>query len=439
MLRLEQRDDQERLVVEPATSMQGSLRVPGDKSISHRAVMLAAVARGESLIKGFLPAEDTLNTLGAIKSLGVKVEKGAEGYLIRGRGGDYFEEPRDVMEMGNSGTGMRLLTGMLSAQGDGYFVLTGDASLRQRPMKRIIGPLSRMGGRILGRCNHSLPPLTVLGSELEPINYRLPIPSAQVKSSILLAALFTEGTTTIKQPLPSRDHTERMLSYLGAQIDCQENEIRLQGPASLQGAIIDIPGDLSSAAFLLVAGMLLPESRLELREVGINPTRSGLLEILQRMGASLTLRESRELSGEPRGELAVSSSSLRGIELGEEVIPRLIDEIPVLVAAAVLARGQTVIRGAKELRVKETDRIKALVTEFGRMGASIQELEDGMIIEGQEELPGGVTCESYGDHRIAMALAVAGLASRRGVTIRNWECTHTSFPGFVELLNNTIN
>lgn len=338
-----------------------------------------------------------------------------------------------MVDCGNSGTTMRLMSGILAAQ-PFFSVLTGDQYLRKRPMGRVINPLSEMGAKILGRDGNTKAPLAIDGGGLKSAEYRSPVASAQVKSAVLLAGMQIEGTTTVYEPHLSRDHSERMLRYFGADIESFEGGARVTGPVVLNGRDVDVPGDISSAAFFLVAGLIVPGAELLLKNVGVNPTRSGIIDILQQMGGSIELLNQRELSGEPVADLLVKSSNLKGIEIGGELVPRAIDEFPVVSVAAAFADGVTTISDAKELRVKETDRISAMCETLGKLGAQIEPLEDGMRITGGGALSGG-TVNSFGDHRIAMSLAVAALRADAEVTIKDTGCTATSFPNFWELLN----
>jgi 3-phosphoshikimate 1-carboxyvinyltransferase len=425
--------------VNPADKISGEIRVPGDKSISHRSLILASIAAGESKIEGLLEAEDCLSTMGIMRDLGIKITKGGAGkYTVQGKGLDGLEEADDVLDCGNSGTSMRLLAGLLASQ-DFYSVLTGDHSLRKRPMQRIIGPLSKMGAKIWSR-RDGLAPLSIKGQQLEAMEYKLPVASAQLKSSILLAALKTEAETVIIEPAVSRDHTERMLKGAGIDLEILEDRIILKQAAErkLNPFEINVPGDISSAAFFIAAGLLAAEGELLIKNVGINQTRSGFLEVVEAMNGKIELLNKRDQGGEPTADILVKPSDLKGTEVSGEVIPRLIDEIPIISVLAVFAEGKTVIKDAEELRVKETDRIKAVVTEFERLGIEITENEDGMEISGPQPVEGGIEVESYHDHRIAMSLAVLALNSKRGITINGSEIIATSFPNFKELLKEVI-
>lgn len=425
--------------VNPADKISGQIRVPGDKSISHRSLILSSIAEGESKIEGLLEAEDCLSTMGIMRDLGIEITKEAKGkYTVQGKGLDGLQEADDVLDCGNSGTSMRLLAGLLASQ-DFYSVLTGDHSLRKRPMQRIIGPLSRMGAEIWSR-RDGLAPLSIKGQPLEAVEYELPVASAQLKSSILLAALKTEAETVIIEPAVSRDHTERMLKGAGIDLEILKDRIILKKSAErrLKPFEINVPGDISSAAFFIAAGLLAAEGELLIKNVGINQTRSGFLEVVEAMGGQIDLLNERDQGGEPTADILVKPSNLKGTEVSGEVIPRLIDEIPIISVLAVFAEGKTVIKDAEELRVKETDRIKAVVTEFERLGIEIKENEDGMEISGPQQVEGGIEVESYHDHRIAMSLAVLALNTEKGITINGSEIIATSFPNFKELLAEVI-
>lgn len=418
----------------PAKRVRGDFTVPGDKSISHRAIMFASLAQGESRIRGLLRGEDCLSTLHAFRCLGIAVdEKGENEIIIQGRGLDGLREPDNVIDCGNSGTTMRLMSGILAAQ-PFFSILTGDQYLRRRPMGRVINPLTAMGARILGRDGNSKAPLAIDGGGLTASEYHSPIASAQVKSAVILAGMQVEGTTTVYEPHLSRDHSERMLRYFGADLESFSGGARVNGRVQLNGNDVDVPGDISSAAFFLVAGLIVPDSELLLKNVGVNPTRSGVIDILQQMGGSIELTNLREFSGEPVADLLVKSSSLQGIDIGGDLIPRAIDEFPVISVAAAFAEGVTTIRDAKELRVKETDRIAAMCECLGALGVTIEPLEDGMRVVGGSTINGGEV-NSFGDHRIAMSMAIAALGASADIKIVDAACTETSFPGFWELVD----
>lgn len=424
----------EKMTVNPTIGLRGDIRPPGDKSISHRSVMIGAIAEGVTEIDNFLSGEDCLATIRAFENMGVRVDgAGTSSIRVHGAGLDGLKEPGDILDMGNSGTSMRLISGILAGQ-PFYSVLTGDRSLRNRPMKRITEPLRLMGAQVYGR-KGDLAPLTIAGGSLNPISYRTPVASAQIKSCILLAGLFADGETIVIEPAESRDHTERMLRGFGAQVMSQGLERKVKGRPKMSGHKITVPGDISSAAYFLAAAILCRDSEVVIRNVGVNPTRAGVLEALKAMGARISLENYREESGEPVADLYARSSQLKGADFSGGFIVRMLDEIPLLAMAATQANGETKIRDAAELRVKETDRIAATVSELRRLGAQIEELDDGMIIAGGSKLEGG-ECESHGDHRMAMSLAVAGLISREDTTIRDVSCVNTSFPGFWEMLSS---
>ena len=408
--------------------LQGELSVPGDKSISHRALLLGAIARGETRISGLLAAEDVQATADCLRALGVEISPlDAPVVIVSGEGLHHLASPGRDLCCGNSGTTMRLLLGILAGQSFAAR-LTGDESLSRRPMDRVAHPLSQMGAQISGRSERCLPPVEVRGGALTAINYHSPVASAQVKSAVLLAGLCAEGVTSVSEPYRSRDHTERMLAAFGAQVATDELTVSVRG-GELMGCAMTVPGDISSAAFLLVAGLLVGESRVAVTAVGVNPTRTGMLDVLRAMGAGIAASDEAAESGEPVATLTASASRLRGCEIGAELVPRLIDELPVLCVAAALADGTTRITGAQELRVKESDRLEAMATELGKLGARITEHPEGLTIEGIERLQGAEVC-GRGDHRVAMALAVAGLAAEGETIITEAGGIATSFPGF---------
>jgi 3-phosphoshikimate 1-carboxyvinyltransferase len=431
-----------RLIVRPAARLSGTVAVPGDKSISHRAILLAALADGPTVIRNYLPADDCLRSLAAVEALGVTVLKESAPALrlrIDGKGADALKEPAALIDLGNSGTSLRLLTGVLAGR-PFVSVLTGDASLRRRPMRRVIEPLTRMGAEVFAWGGGERAPVVIQGKRpLRSIEAALPVASAQLKSALLLAALSAEGMTRITEPARSRDHTERMLPQFGARISVDEAGVSLAGPQRLRGAEIDIPGDLSSAAFPLVAAIIIGSSatgaaggEVRLPLVGVNPTRTGLLGLLGAMGATIEIGRLREMSGEPVADLTARPAALRGVTAAGSEIVAMIDEFPILCVAAAVAKGETVVRDAAELRVKESDRIAVMGKELRKLGVGIEELPDGVRIAGGAPLR-GATCRSHGDHRIAMALAVAGLAARGETIIEDVQCIETSFPGFVDL------
>lgn len=421
--------------IKPAQSLRGEVKVPGDKSISHRSIMFGSLAEGITRVSGFLMGEDNLSTWKAFESMGVSIRHTGETSLeIEGVGLDGLKEPTDVLDCGNSGTTMRLMSGLLAGQ-DFFSVLTGDKYLRKRPMKRVVTPLAAMGARIWGRDGGERAPLAIQGGGLNPTSYDSPVASAQVKSAVLLAGLSVDGETRVTEPHLSRDHSERMLTYFGADVRPFDGGVSITGRPRLEGREVVVPGDVSSAAFFMVAGLVTPGAELLIRNVGINPTRSGIIDILTAMGGQLELLDMREESGEPVADVMVRHSALKGIDIHGDMVPRAIDEFPVVSVAAALAEGTTIIRDAEELRVKETDRIAAMVSELGKLGANVTARPDGMEIVGVEQLTGG-NVMSHGDHRIAMSMAVAALSAKDDVTIDDTGCTETSFPGFWELLDN---
>ncbi|MBE9175328.1 3-phosphoshikimate 1-carboxyvinyltransferase [Synechocystis salina LEGE 06155] len=429
----------QRLTINPpaqGVALTGRLRVPGDKSISHRALMLGAIATGETIIEGLLLGEDPRSTAHCFRAMGAQIsELNSEKIIVQGRGLGQLQEPSTVLDAGNSGTTMRLMLGLLAGQRDCLFTVTGDDSLRQRPMSRVIQPLQQMGAKIWARNNGKFAPLAVQGSQLKPIHYHSPIASAQVKSCLLLAGLTTEGDTTVTEPALSRDHSERMLQAFGAKltIDPATHSVTVHGPAHLTGQRVVVPGDISSAAFWLVAASILPGSELLVENVGINPTRTGVLEVLAQMGADITPENERLVTGEPVADLRVRSSRLQGCTFGGEIIPRLIDEIPILAVAAAFAEGTTRIEDAAELRVKESDRLAAIASELGKMGARVTEFADGLEIQGGTPLK-GAEVDSLTDHRIAMALAIAALGSGGQTILNRAEAAAISYPEFFTTL-----
>ncbi len=417
-------------------SLQGQIRVPGDKSISHRALMLGAIAQGETQIQGLLLGEDPRSTASCFRAMGAEIsELNTELVRVKGIGLGHLQESADVLNAGNSGTTLRLMLGLLASHQGRLFVVTGDSSLRSRPMSRVVKPLQQMGAQIWGRQGGSLAPLAIQGQTLQPIHYQSPIASAQVKSCILLAGLMADGQTTVTEPALSRDHGERMLQAFGAEINInpETHSVTITGPAELHGQTVIVPGDISSAAFWLVAGAIVPGSELLIENVGVNPTRTGVLEALSMMGANVELENQRIVAGEPVADLRVRSSSLKGCTIAGDLIPRLIDEIPILAVAAVFAQGKTVIRDAGELRVKESDRISAMATQLNQMGARVTELPDGLEIIGDTPLT-GTDVDSHTDHRIAMSLAIAALNATGTTTIHGAEAVAISYPDFISTL-----
>lgn len=426
------------LVLEKVNKLKGNISVPGDKSISHRSLILGSIAQGETRIYNFLDSLDCLKTLECMQALGAEIDLGKDNFIkIKGKGLYGLQEPKDMLDVGNSGTTIRLLTGLLSGQ-NFYSVLNGDNSIRRRPMKRVVEPLRLMGADIWGRKDGQFAPLSVRGNKLNPLHYTLPVASAQVKTALLLAGLYAAGETVIKEPLPTRDHTERMLKVMQADIKISSPEVKIKGGKELKSTEIFIPGDISSAAYFIAAASILRDSQILIKHVGVNPTRTGIIKILKMMGAKINILNYQIKSNEPQADLKIEYSELKGIEIRKEEVPLLIDELPLVAVVATQAQGKTVVSGAKELRVKETDRIKATVNELKKMGADIEEKDDGFIVTGPSRLKGAV-CESYNDHRIAMSLAVAALLAEGKTVIKNSECIDISFPGFEKTLQNLIN
>ena len=426
------------LVLEKVNKLKGNIFVPGDKSISHRSLILGSIAQGETRVYNLLNSLDCLRTLGCMQALGVKIELDENNSVnIKGKGLYELQEARSILDVGNSGTTIRLLTGLLSGQ-NFYSVLNGDTSIRKRPMKRVVQPLRLMGADIWGREDGHFAPLSIKGSNLNPLHYTLPVASAQVKSALLLAGLYTTGETVIREPLSTRDHTERMLKIMRADIKISPSEIKVMGGKELRGTDIFIPGDISSAAYFIAVASILRDSQIIIKQVGVNPTRTGIIEMLKKMGTKIDILNYQIKSNEPQADLMIEYSNLKGVEIKKENVPFLIDELPLIAVVATQAQGKTVVSGARELRAKETDRIKAIVSELKKMGADIEEREDGFAVNGPTRLQGAV-CESYNDHRIAMSLAVAALFAEGKTVVRNSECIDISFPGFEKILQNLIN
>ncbi len=416
----------------PSTGLHGTISVPGDKSVSHRSVMLGALADGVTHVSGFLMGEDCLSTIDCFRKMGVPIEVGDDRTVtVHGVGLHGLKQPAERLYTGNSGTTTRLISGILSGQSF-EVSLTGDASIEKRPMGRIIQPLRQMGADITG-VDDKFCPLTIRPGKLHGIEYTLPVASAQLKSAILLAGLYADTPTTVIEPAPSRDHTERMLRALGCRVDTDGCRITLYPPEKLTARDVIVPADISSAAFFLVAGAIVPNSEITIRDVGVNPTRDGVIEVLKNMGADITLSNLRD-EGEPICDITVRSSQLHGVEIGGAVIPRLIDELPVLAVAAAFAQGETVIRDAAELKVKESNRIAAMVSELSRAGADVTETEDGMIIRGGRPLH-GAAFETYHDHRIAMSMAVCALACSGDSEILDENVVAISYPDFFDALH----
>jgi len=419
--------------------INGTVEVPGDKSISHRSIILSSLTKENVIIDNFLFSEDCKNTLEILKKIGVKYSTSKNCVMIEGCGISNFVEPDDILYAGNSGTSIRLLSGLLC--GCNFMsILSGDKSINNRPMDRIINPLTEMGAKIYGRLNNKkAPPVIFGGSMLKGIKHEINVASAQVKSCLAIAALFAEGSTEIIQPAVSRDHTERMLEYFGADIQYDGRYTKIMPGKNLKGKDIFVPGDFSSAAFFIIAALILEKSKVLIKNVGINPTRSYLLNVLKEMGANIEIKNERIKSNEIIADIEASSSILKAVSVNEEVIPNIIDEIPILSVAAAFAEGLTKIRGAKELRLKESDRIKSISTEFKKAGIKVDEYPDGLEIHGSRHREiNSSSLKSYGDHRIAMSLVVLALKGKAEVKISSTKCINTSFPGFEDKIFNMI-
>lgn len=415
-----------KYTIKKIDSANGTVTVPGDKSISHRAVMLGSVAEGDTKITGFLRGADCLSTIACFREMGIEIEDNDTEIIVHGKGLYGLSKPKEILYTGNSGTTTRLLCGLLCGQ-EFDCDITGDASICKRPMKRVREPLSLMGANI----SSDFCPLHITGSKLHGMDYKMPVASAQVKTAIVLAGLYAEGETVIHETEKSRDHTELMLSAMGADIEVCGNDVTVRSGKKLCGQNIEVPGDISSAAFFMVLGAVMPKSCITIKNVGINPTRTGIIDVLRAMGADMQLINERVATGERVADIVIRSSQLNGTEIGGDIIPRLIDELPVIAVAAVFAEGQTVIRDAQELKVKETNRISAVVNEFVKCGIDITETDDGMIINGNKPIK-GADFKSYGDHRMAMSLAVLAQKAHGESTIDDAECVSVSYPTFFE-------
>jgi 3-phosphoshikimate 1-carboxyvinyltransferase len=436
-------NDRQDLTITPpisGLSVKGAITIPGDKSISHRALMLGAIAAGETIIEGLLLGEDPRSTAACFSAMGAEIsELNSERVIVKGIGLGNLQEPTDVLNAGNSGTTLRLMLGLLASHPNKFFTVTGDSSLRSRPMSRVVKPLQEMGAAIWGRKDNSIAPLAIKGQQLKPTHYHSPIASAQVKSCLLLAGLMVDGKTTVTEPALSRDHSERMLQAFGAELalDRATNSVTITGKPQLRGQNVVVPGDISSAAFWLVAAAIVPGSQLVIENVGVNPTRTGILEVLDMMGADVQQENQRTVAGEPVADLRIKSSQLKACTIAGEIIPRLIDEIPILAVAAVFAEGTTVIKDAEELRVKESDRIAVMASQLNKMGAKITELPDGLEIVGGTQLTGSEV-DSFTDHRIAMSLAIAALNAKGTTNIHRAEAASISYPDFFATLKKVL-
>ncbi|MGZ8373341.1 MAG: 3-phosphoshikimate 1-carboxyvinyltransferase [Nitrospira sp.] len=433
------------LTITPGRPLRGTTTVPGDKSLTHRAIILTALAEGTSTITGYSQGEDCLNTMRAFQGLGIPITQTPTELTVGGKGFGGLSEPSAPIDCGNSGTGIRLLTGLLAGQ-NFFSILTGDESIRRRPMGRVVKPLREMGAVIGGRKAGELAPLAITGGGLHGIEYTSPVASAQIKSSLLLAGLFAQGQTRYKEPRLSRDHTERMFQFFGIPLTKEDGALVLHGRSSVgwQGVHVTIPGDFSAAAFFIVGATIVRGSDITIYNVGMNPTRTGLIEIMKKMGADIQVLGLREAAGEPVADLRVKSSVLKSVTIGHDLIPHTIDEFPVLCVAASVAEGDTVISGAEELRVKESDRIATMSRELKAMGALIEEQPDGMIIRGlghggeNGRLNAADKAQSHGDHRVAMSLAIGGLTAEQSMTIADTSCLDTSFPNFEKTLTDLL-
>ena len=419
-----------------AKGLKGQLAVPGDKSISHRAVMLGSIASGNTEIHHFLQGADCLSTISCFRRMGVEIENRGNMVVVHGKGMRGLSAPSGMLDCGNSGTTMRLMSGILAAQ-PFPSTLTGDASIQKRPMKRIMEPLTQMGAHISSLRENGCAPLRIKPGKLHGIHYHTPVASAQVKSAILLAGLYGDGPTKVTEPALSRNHTELMLRHFGAEIASEGVTAAVMPAKELYGAKVEVPGDISSAAYFIAAALMVPGSEVLIRNVGVNPTRDGMIRVCQAMGADLTLENVRSREAEPMADLLVRHSSLKGVEIGGEIIPALIDELPMIAAMACAAQGTTVIKDAAELKVKESNRIRIMVENLSAMGADIRETEDGMIIEGGRPLH-GASVDSHLDHRIAMTFAVTSLIADGVTTIKDADCVRISYPGFYQDLSRLL-
>ena len=421
-------------VINNSKAIKKTITIPGDKSISHRSVMLGSLANGTTHVHGFLTGEDCLSTIACFKKMGIEIELDGTDVTVHGKGLNGLKAPTETLDVGNSGTTLRLMTGILSAQPFSCTV-TGDSSIQKRPMDRVEKPLKQMGAEITGQGGEKiLAPLHITGHSLKGTHYTLPVASAQVKSAIILAGLYAEGKTVITEPEATRDHTEIMLNHFGADIKRNGNDITVTPVKELYAKEIFVPGDISSAAYFMVLGAVCPDSDITIKNVGINPTRTGIITVLENMGTNITLLNERTVSGEKVADINVKyTPSLKSTTVEGDIIPKLIDEIPVIAVAACFAEGTTVIKDAQELKVKESNRIKTVVNELKKFGADIEETDDGMIIKGKCSLKGAV-CDSHNDHRIAMSMAVAGIMAEGSTTIKDSQCVDISFPTFFSLL-----
>jgi len=427
-----------KVLIKKSKGFKGEILIPGDKSISHRAAFIGSMASGFTEITNFLLAGDCLSTIRCLQKIGVDIRREENNkIIINGKNLYSFSEPKSILDAKNSGTTARFLLGLLSGQSF-FSIITGDSSLQKRPMGRVVEPLRKMGSWIEGRNKGNNLPLAIQGQKLKGIKYKIPIHSAQLKSALIISGLLSDGMTELEEPLPTRDHTERMLHFLEADIKKQGGLIRIRGRNRFKGGKIIIPGDISSASYFIAAATLIENSSIHIPNIGINSTRIGFIKTLKKMGGKITVNEKKTICNEPVAALTVSSSNLKGIEIKADEIPALIDEIPLIALLATQAKGKTIIRGASELRVKESDRLKTIVSNFRKMGVEVEEMEDGFIIEGPQQLK-GASLQSFGDHRIAMIMAIAGLLAEGKTEIENFSCYKVSFPDFYSILQKWEN
>lgn len=423
-----------KLLVKKSEALIGEVEVPGDKSISHRALIFSSMGEGDSIIRNFLFSQDCISTMNCLKALGVSIEVCEDVIRVKGNGIKGFREPENVLDAGNSGTTIRLLTGLLSGLPGIFSVITGDSSLRRRPMKRVVEPLRKMGARIWGRNDDNNPPLAIKGERLIGENHILSVASAQVKSALLIAGLLAEGETCVTEPSLSRDHTERIFQYLGLPLEKKGLTLKTHGIEGYRNKDFSIPGDFSSAAFIVAAGLLIEGSKLVIKNVGINPTRTGMLDVLRKAGAKLKIIDKWEDGGEPVGNLMVEYSDLEAFEVKGSIVPTLIDEVPILAIIATQAKGESIFKDVEELKVKESDRIKAVIDGINKMGGKAEVIDNGFVVYGPTRLK-GEEIETYGDHRIAMAFAIAGLIAN-GETIVESDSINISFPTFTKTIKS---
>ncbi|XQY90395.1 3-phosphoshikimate 1-carboxyvinyltransferase [Metabacillus sp. HB246100] len=422
-------------VLSKVNKLEGTIEIPGDKSISHRAVMFGSIAKGKTEIRNFLMGADCLSTVSCFKKMGVEIEVSKEVVIVKGNGYEGLKEPKDILDVGNSGTTTRLMMGIV-AGAPFHTCIIGDESIAKRPMSRVSNPLRLMGATIDGRDNGEYTPLSIRGGQLTSIEYHSPVASAQVKSAILLAGLRTANEETrVIEPHKSRDHTERMLRAFGVEVNEDELSASVVGGQSLKATNIFVPGDISSAAFFLVAGAIVPNSRIILKNVGINPTRTGILDVLNKMGASIEIDQHEESEFEPLADITIQTSELKGITIEGDLIPKLIDEIPIIALLATQAEGETIIKDASELKVKETNRIDTVVSELSKLGATIKGTDDGMVITGKTKLTGNASVSSFGDHRIGMMLAIAACLTEESIELQDASAIDVSYPNFFEHLS----